>query len=303
MPEIPETYLSILEKLAVSLLVGTLVWLGQRLTRGVITRGVRDPEHGHTVRMLVRNTLYVVGASAILLTWVGLGSNFTVVMGILGAGIAFASQEMIVSFAGYLNIISSGLFQIGDRIRIGNVVGDVLDVGTLRTTVMEIGEWVRADQYSGRVVSVANRAVFSDPLFNYTQHWPYIWDEITIPITYASDWGRAEELMLQHGAEYSASFLVAADAELQEMGRRFPIQNVGVQPALYVVMTDNWVEMTLRYVVDPHERREVKGRLHRELLRHFESEPSVTVASATFEIVGVPPLRYVDRDTHSGSPV
>ena len=91
-------------------------------------------------------------------------------MGILGTGIAFASQEIIGSLAGYLNILTGNLYRISDRVRIGNVVGDVLDISLMRTMVMEIGEWVKADQYTGRIVSIANRAVFSDPVINYTQH-------------------------------------------------------------------------------------------------------------------------------------
>jgi small-conductance mechanosensitive channel len=240
--------------------------------------------------MLVRNAVFLVGASVILLIWLGFGSNFTVAMGILGAGIAFASQETIGSFAGYLNIVTGNLYRIGDRVRIGSVTGDVLDISMLRTAVMEIGEWVGAEQYTGRIVTVANRAVFSDPVFNYTQHWSYLWDEITVPVTYHSDWERAQEIMLDHAEEYTAHLQEQAQTELRALMRRYPVHEETVAPHLYIVMTDNWIEMTLRYVVDARERRKVKGELHHELLRHFEDEPDITVASATFEIVGFPPL-------------
>jgi small-conductance mechanosensitive channel len=211
-------------------------------------------------------------------------------MGILGAGIAFASQEIIGSFAAYVTIVSGGLFHIGDRVRIGNVAGDVLDISILRTTVMEIGEWVQADQYTGRVVTVVNRLIFVDPVFNYTQHWPYLWDEITIPVTYASDWRRAGEIMLERGHDCTAHLQEQARSEFQALADRYPVQATTVEPTLYVTMTDNWIEVALRYVVEARERREVKARLHRELLERFEQEASVTVASATVEIVGFPPL-------------
>jgi len=228
--------------------------------------------------------------TCVLFIWLGFG-DFTVAMGILGAGIAFASQEVIGSFAGYLNIVTGKLFHIGDRIRMGNVVGDVLDIGMLRTTLMEIGEWVQADQYTGRVVTVANHVVFSEPVYNYTQHWHYLWDEITLPITYTSNWQRAAELLLEHGQEYSSHFQAEAEAELQAMRKQYPLQETPVEPKLYVVMTDNWIEMTLRYIVEARDRRAVKGQLHHELLRHFGTEPDITVASATVEIVGFPPLK------------
>ena len=291
MPQIPEVYLQVLWK-AISSLVFVLVML-------VIYRGVRillrtqmqDTPHRHTLRMLVRNTIFFVGGAGILLIWLGFGSSFTVAMGILGAGIAFASQEVIGSFAGYLNIVTGGLFHIGDRVRIGKVTGDVLDISILRTTVMEIGEWVRADQYTGRVVTVANRVVFSDPVFNYTNYWPYLWDEITIPVTYASNWQLAQEIMLTQAEEYSRGLQAQAKGKLQDLRESYPIQETPVAPMIYLTLTDNWIAMTLRYVVEPGSRRAVQGRIHRQLLQRFESEPDITVASTTVEIVGVPTLR------------
>jgi small-conductance mechanosensitive channel len=176
-------------------------------------------------------------------------------------------------------------------VRVGNVVGDVLDVSILRTKVMEIGEWVRADQYTGRTVTVANRVVFSEPVYNYTQHWPCLWDEIVIPITYTSDWRRAGEIMLGHGRRYTAGFQSQAQAKLSALMEHYSVRETTVEPTLYVVMTDNWIEVTLRYVVEARERRRVKGQLHRELLQHFESTTDITVASMTMEIVGFPSLQ------------
>ena len=291
MPEITLDYLTIILKLVLSVVVLVGTWIAYRIVRGVLKTQVKDATHMHTLRMLTRNAFFFAGSVVVLIIWLGVGSNFTVAMGILGAGIAFASQEVIGSFAGYLNIISSNIYRIGDRVRIGDVIGDVMDVSILRTTVMEIGEWVHADQYTGRIVTIANRAVFADPVFNYTQHWGYLWDEITVPITYTSDWRRAVEVMLDHGQDYTADLQGGAEARLKKMMDRYPLQQTKVEPTIYLTMTDNWIEITLRYVVDARKRREVKGQLHQELLQHFEAEADITVASMTIEIVGFPPLR------------
>jgi len=298
-PELPVDYVNIIVKLALSCLALVLTLVANRVLRNVLRVRVKDPVHVHTLYMLVRNSIFLAGSIIILLIWLGVGSNFTVAMGILGAGIAFASQEVIGSFAGYLNIVTGNLFRIGDRVRIGNVVGDVLDVSVLRTTVMEIGEWVRADQYTGRIVTLANRVVFSEPVFNYTQRWKYIWDETMIPITYTSDWRRAEEIMLEYAAEYTDEFRADAQVGFEALVQRYPVSATPMDPVLYVVMTDNWIELTLRYVVDARKRREVTGQLHYELLRRFEEEPDITVASATFEIVGLPPLKGEMRLGHA----
>ena len=291
MPEITVDYLSVILKLVMSLVVVAVTWIAYRIVRNVIKRRIKDTAHMHTLRMLVRNAFFFADSVIVLLIWLGVGSNLTVAMGILGAGIAFASQEVIGSFAGYLNIVSGSIYRIGDRVRIGNVVGDVMDISILRTTVMEIGEWVQADQYTGRIVTIANRAVFADPVFNYTQHWGYIWDEITLPITYTSDWRRAAEIMLENAQEYTEELHADAAARLSKMIDRYPLQSTQVEPTIYMAMTDNWIEITLRYIVDARERRKIKGQLHRELLQHFETEENVTVASMTVEIVGFPPLK------------
>ena len=293
MPEITVDYLSTILKLIMSLVVVAVTWIAYRIVRNVIKRRIKDPAHMHTLRMLVRNAFFFACSVIVLLIWLGVGSNLTVAMGILGAGIAFASQEVIGSFAGYLNIVSGSIYRIGDRVRIGSVVGDVIDISILRTTVMEIGEWVQADQYTGRIVTVANRVVFADPVYNYTQHWGYIWDEITVPVTYASDWRRAVEIMLEHAQEYTEELQSDAEARLSKMVDRYPLQRTQVEPSVYLTMTDNWIEITLRYIVDARERRTTKGQLHRELLQHFEIEDKVTVASMTVEIVGFPPLKGV----------
>ena len=157
---------------------------------------------------------------------------------------------------------------------------------------MEIGEWVQADQYTGRVVTIANRIVFSDPVFNYTKHWHYLWDEIMLPITYESDWRLAAQIMLEHGEDYTKDVQEVAKTGMHTMRQRYPVlEDLPITPTLYRVMTDNWVEMTLRYVVETRERRNVKAELHRELLERFAALPNITIASMTVEIVGFPPIK------------
>ncbi len=160
---------------------------------------------------------------------------------------------------------------------------------------MEIGEWVKADQYTGRIVSLANRVVFSDPVFNYTQYSRYLWDEIMVPVTYDTNWPRAVEIILAKGQELTLGFHAEARAEFEEMAKKYPsLPAVPVEPAVYIAMTDNWVELTLRYIVEARERRSIKGQIHRELLTSFGEETEITVASMTVDIVKFPPLRSND---------
>ena len=283
-------------KLLLSLAVVVVTLIVYRVIRNTIKRRIEDATRLQSMRVAVRNVLAVASFLIILLIWLPTGNNLTTALGILGAGLAIASQELIGSLAAGVNIWVGNIYRVGDRVRIGDVVGDVMDISLARTTVMEVGEWVKADQYTGRVVNVANRMVWTNPVYNFTQHWGYLWDEITLPISYESDWQRAAELMLEHGQTYTAELQADAEAKLNRMIDRYPLKDTKVEPTLYLAMTDNWIEMTLRFVVDAQERRRVKDQLHRDLLQHIQTEENITVASTTIEIVGFPPLQVDQRN-------
>src|SRR5271156_2374216 len=108
-------------------------------------------------------------------------------IGVAGAGVAVALQDVLASIAGAFSIGFSRLYEAGDRIQIGDTRGDVLDIGLLRTTLMEIGNWVSRDMYSGRIVRIPNNLVLKVAVFNYSQAFRFIWDEIKVVFTVSSD--------------------------------------------------------------------------------------------------------------------
>ncbi len=273
-----------------SLVIPLGAWIIYQISKRIIKRQIKDVTYRHSLRALMRNFLFVTAIIVIILVWLRPQQNLTIVIGLAVAGIILASQSAISSFSGYLLIISSNIYGIGDRIAVNNVIGDVMDIGFMRTTIMELGQWVKADQYTGRIVTISNKALFDNPVFNYTRHWGYLWDEIMIPVTYTSDWRRTAEIMSDLGNKYTAQLQEDAEAKLTRLIDRFPLKQTKVEPSIYFVMTDNWIEITLRFVVDAQERRKVKAQLNRELLQQFEEEKNITVASATFDIVGFPVL-------------
>ena len=274
-----------------SLLIPVGAWIIYRILKRIIKRQIKDVTQRHSLRALTRNIIFVTAIILIILVWLRPQQNMAVIIGLIVAGIILASQSAISSFGGYLLIVSSNLYGIGDRISINDVTGDVMDIGFMRTTIMEIGQWVGADQYTGRIVTISNKALYDNPIFNYTRHWGYLWDEIMIPVTYSSDWRRASDIMSQLGNKHTAELQDDAEAKLTRLVDRFPLKQTTVEPSIYFVMTDNWIEITLRFVVDAQERRKVKAQLNRELLQQFEEEENITVASATFDIVGFPALQ------------
>jgi small-conductance mechanosensitive channel len=183
----------------------------------------------------------------------------------------------------------AGFFRTGDRIQLGGIKGDVIDIGVLRTTLMEIGEWVKGDLYSGRVVRIANSFVFKEPVFNYSGEFPFLWDEITVPIKYGTDWRLARKLLEESVVEIVGEYTAGAKRAWKTITEKFLVEDARVEPMVSMVANDNWIEFTVRYVTDFKRRRATKDRLFARILDEIEkTEGKVAIASMTVHLVETP---------------
>lgn len=217
------------------------------------------------------------------------GSNltgFTTAIGLAGAGVTYALREVIVSFAGWFAILFGDFFNTGDRVLLGSTKGDVIDIGVLRTTLMEMQEWVDGDQYTGRIVRVANSSIFTAPVYNYTADFQFLWDEIHIPLRFSSDIEYGRAMLLEVADEVIGTYHEQSEREWTDMKRRFRIENASLKPQVFVSFDDNWVKVSLRYVVGTRERRKVRDELFRTILERIKaSDNKLQLASETIEIV------------------
>ena len=221
--------------------------------------------------------------------------------GLLAAGLAVALQRVITSIAGYFVILTSQVFSVGDRIVLGGVRGDVIAVGYTRTKIMEMGEpppvqeadpavWVGARQYTGRIVTVTNDKVFDEPVFNYTREFPYIWEEIRLPVRYQDDWESAERILLETARRHTVDLAEIGRPALEDLQRTYVVSESELRPRVFWRLTDNWLEMTVRFIARDRGVRELKDAMSRDILRAFRAA-GIEIASATYDIVGMPPLR------------
>ena len=210
-------------------------------------------------------------------------------MGIAGAGIAFALQEVIASVAGWIALSFGQFYAVGDRVQLGGIKGDVIDIGVLRTTLMEIGEWVKGDQYNRRIIRVANSFVFKEPVYNYSADFSFVWDEITVPIKYGSDHTLARKIIQDAAQKVVSEYVAFAHQTWQNIMRKYTIEDASVEPIVTLVANDNWMEFTLRYVVDFKKRRSTKDLLFTCILDGVAaSDGRVSMASTTFHLVEAP---------------
>ena len=211
--------------------------------------------------------------------------GITIAFGVAGAGVAFALQEVIASFAGWFAITFGTLFSVGDRVMLGGIRGDVIDVGMLRTTLMEIGDWVKGDLYNGRIVRISNSVVFKEPVYNYSLDFPFLWDEIVIPIKYGSDLKAARSLIKTSADELLDDFEAKALEEWRSMVKKYAIENARVDNMVTLTADENWASFTLRYVTDFKMRRATKDKLFMSILEKIDaSEGTVSIAGAAIEV-------------------
>ena len=215
--------------------------------------------------------------------------GLTVALGVAGAGIAFALQEVIASFAGWLVIMFGGFYKTADRVQLGGIKGDVMDIGVLRTTIMETGQWVDGDLYNGRIVLIANSYVFKEPVFNYSGDFPFLWDEIKIPIQYGGNYDLVKEILEEEGAEVAGSLSDQSKANWHKLQDKYRLEEAQTKPMVSLIATDNWVEFTLRYVVDYKRRRLTKTELFTRIIKRIDQTMGqAKFASATFQLVEPP---------------
>lgn len=213
------------------------------------------------------------------------------ILGVVGAGIAFALQEVIASFAGWVAISFGQLYRPGDRVLLGGIMGDVIDISILRTTLMECGGWVRSALYNGRIVKIANSFVFKEPVFNYSADFAFVWDEITIPVRHDSDRAMARELLLKAATDIVGADVPNAQAEWRRMVHKYLIEDAKVESMVTLIANDNWLEFTVRYIVNYKQRRSQKDRLFSRILDDFDqTEGKVRLASTTLHLVDAPVL-------------
>lgn len=215
--------------------------------------------------------------------------GLTVAFGVAGAGIAFALQEVIASFAGWLAIMFGGFYEPGDRVQVGGIKGDVMDIGVLRTTIMETGQWVDGDLYNGRIVLIANSFVFKEPVFNYSGEFPFLWDEIKLPIQYGSNYDKTREILEKVGKEVAGELSNESHATWKNLQSKYRLEDAQTDPMVSLICNDNWVEFTLRYVVTYDKRRGTKTALFTKILNEVDAtKGEIKFASATFHLVEAP---------------
>ncbi|MDD2267092.1 mechanosensitive ion channel family protein [Sulfuricurvum sp.] len=278
-------------KLSVVLLAFFMIMGMVYILKSRINTLVDESTTRYRMRKAVTLIAYLIFTVIVIATFKKDMSGFAVAIGVIAGGIAFALQEVIISIAGWLAITFSSFYRVGDRIKIGSIYGDVIDIGILRTTLMECGAWVNSDLYNGRIVRVTNSFIFKDPVYNYSGEFPFLWDEIILPIRYGSSVEYTRLTLMNIANDVVGDFTESVRESWHNLSKLYAVEYATIEPMVTIAATDNWIEFTLRYVVDFKKRRSTRDQLFTRFLVEAEkSEGKIQMASQTSEIVSFPKL-------------
>lgn len=268
----------------------SILWtLAVILTMGLIRQLVVRIVWRHTEDLQVRyywqkGATYVTVLLTLLLVgriWFAGIQSLATFLGLVTAGLAIALQDLVKSFAGWIFIMWRRPFAVGDRIQVGPYAGDVIDVRLFKFSLIEIGNWVDADQSTGRMIDIPNSMVLSEPFCNYTRGFEFIWDEIPVLVTFESDWKDAKKTLLDIVNTECTHLTEAAKKRVQEASKKYMIFYRTLTPTVYTSVRDCGVLLTMRYLTEPRKRRGTQQAIWERILDEFEQKPGIDFAYPT----------------------
>jgi small-conductance mechanosensitive channel len=282
--------LSLLGKCIAAIVGILLIHAGFRALEQTLPRHFGRVDERYRVRKFVIFSGYIAILLFVSILFEDRLGRLSFALGVAGAGVAVALQDVLSSIAGAFSIGFSKLYTVGDRVQIGDTRGDVIDISLLRTTLMEVGSWVGRDLYSGRIVRIPNSAVLKGSVFNYSQGFRFIWDQIKVVLTITSDPALARAMLLRVAKEVIGEYLVEAQNSWNAVSEDYRTENPPLEPVVILAVNAASLEFILNYVVDYTKRTTMQDRLFTKIVDEIAmSNGQLAWASSGVTVINQPP--------------
>ncbi len=276
--DIAGRFVSPMERAVLGIMAVVLVLLAGATVRNYLINPLDDDAARFNLN---RITTLFIGLSIFFIALSLLFANWytaVVSLGLISLVLGFALQTPITSFIGWIYILVKVPYRVGDRIRIGEASGDVIDVSYLDTTLWEFGgEHLSTDHPSGRIIKFPNSTVLSAAVFNYSWAlFPYVWSDIKFQIAYQSDLEFVARVMREAAQEEVGEEMMERVGTYRELLQQTPVDELEVQERPVVVFRvgeNTWIEAIVRYLVEPRQAGPVKTRLIKKMLERLNAEP------------------------------
>ena len=264
-----------------TILTIVLLWLIQRLLVSILNKVVKDIKYRYHWQKGISYLSFFIGLIIIGRIWLSGMQTLVTFLGLLSAGIAIALKDPLMNIAGWLYILARKPFDVGDRVEINNVAGDVIDIRFFQFSILEIGNWVNADQSTGRVLHIPNGMIFISILSNYTQGFQYIWNELEVLITFESNWRKTKKILEKIVDEFIAPQSADIENSVRQISQPYMINPGTTTPIVYTSVETSGVLLTIRYLCNPRLRRSSSSTLWENILTAFAAAPDIELAYPT----------------------
>lgn len=280
----PEVFDSIVWTLAIIL----LYMVTRKILGIIISRSSPEPTRRYVANKTVVYILSFIAILLIIRLWLGGISGLVTYLAIVSAGLAIAFRAPLVNLAGWLIIVLRRPLRVGDRIEINGIAGDVIDIRLFQFSVLEIGNWVDADQSTGRIIHIPNMWVFDHALANYTLSFNFIWNEMATIVTFESDYRKAKQLLLEIAEEMNPLKSEKAERAVRKSSERYLIFYHNLNPIVWTRVVDIGVELTIRHLCEPRKRRSTSSAIWERILDEFAKCPDIDFAYPTTRLYNNP---------------
>lgn len=271
-------YIGLLQKLNLSVMAIILLLAVAKIVDVYLIGRIASPVSRYNLRRVAKLALGLVLAFVVVSILFQNWYTAVVSLGLISLILGFALQTPITSFIGWIYLLARAPYRVGDRIKIGDATGDVIDVSYLDTTLWEFGgDFLSTDHPSGRVIRFPNSKVLSSTVYNYTWPlFPYIWNEIKFSVAYESDLDFVAETMQRVAEAEVGERMMKQITVFREILAQTPVDQLEVRARPAVLFRSNantWLDAIVRYLVDPKEAGRVKSRLIKKLLAELNAAP------------------------------
>ncbi len=277
---------ALIQKTIWSTAILLIVWALVIVIIKVLSRTIKSQRMRHKTRKFSYYGGSILTLLGLFFLWSETGAEIAITISVIGAGLAFALQQPITSFAGWLYIITNRPYDVGDRIEVGGVSGDVIDIRLFKTVLLEsslegIGT---GTQNTGRIADFPNSNVFGLNIFNYSRGFEFVWNEFPILLTFESNWQKAYDELTDIIDKETVQFESPAGVQIGRMTRSYMIYDDKLSSKVYVMIKDSGVELGLRYLTPVRQRRVIRDSISRQIMELFEREPDLEFAYPTYRI-------------------
>ncbi len=272
---------SVQAKVLITLVIVLFLTLLRFSISRMVWRQTDDVKIRYQWKRMLSFIIPFTGVVLVVVVWASAFEQFGAFLGLMTAGFAIALKDPLTNLAGWFFILFRRPFVVGDRVQVGKNTGDIIDIRLFQFTILEIGNWVDADQSTGRIIHLPNGKVFQEPQANYSSGFEYIWNEMKVMITFESDWKEAKRILEAIIKKYTLDIDIKAKREIKEASKNYMIYYKHLTPIVYTSVKENGVQLTVRYLCNPRRRRSSESDIWQDVLNAFNQEKSIRFAYPT----------------------